>query len=109
MENKSALERTLEERRKKYGCYSDICNTAQSFKYTADNIIHTRIARDYTSYPSYMREGLDMIFHKLARILHGDPAYKDNWTDIIGYSKLVVEEIEKYEKKPNSSIIVSDT
>ena len=34
-------------------------------------------------------EALDMCAHKIGRILNGDPSYKDSWTDIIGYAKLV--------------------
>ena len=34
-------------------------------------------------------EALDMIQHKIARILNGDPNYIDSWTDIIGYARLV--------------------
>ena len=30
-----------------------------------------------------------MILHKISRIVNGDPNYKDSWTDIIGYAKLV--------------------
>ena len=37
------------------------------------------------------QEALEMIAHKLGRILNGDPNYKDSWTDIIGYARLVEE------------------
>jgi len=30
-----------------------------------------------------------MIAHKIGRICNGNPAYKNSWTDIIGYTKLV--------------------
>ena len=32
-----------------------------------------------------------MIAHKLGRIVNGAPEYKDSWTDIIGYTRLVEE------------------
>lgn len=35
------------------------------------------------------REALDMIFHKIGRIVCGDPNYADSWHDIAGYAKLV--------------------
>lgn len=38
-------------------------------------------------------EALDMIFHKIARILAGDPNFKDHWHDIQGYAKLVEERL----------------
>lgn len=38
-------------------------------------------------------EALDMIFHKIARILAGDPNFKDHWHDIQGYAKLVEDRL----------------
>lgn len=35
------------------------------------------------------REALEMIAHKIGRILNVDPNYHDSWHDIIGYAKLV--------------------
>ncbi len=35
------------------------------------------------------KEALEMIAHKIGRVLNGDPEYKDSWTDIVGFSKLV--------------------
>lgn len=39
------------------------------------------------------RETLDMIAHKIGRILAGDPDYADHWDDIAGYAKLVSKSI----------------
>lgn len=35
------------------------------------------------------QEALDMIFHKIGRIVNGNPNYADSWLDISGYSKLI--------------------
>ncbi len=35
------------------------------------------------------REALEMIAHKIGRILNGDPNYADSWHDIAGYAALV--------------------
>ena len=40
-------------------------------------------------------EALEMVSHKIARILNGDPNYADNWIDIAGYSQLVANRLEK--------------
>ena len=40
------------------------------------------------------KESLEMQQHKIARVLNGDPAYLDNWVDLVGYSQLVVDELE---------------
>lgn len=34
------------------------------------------------------RESLEMIMHKIGRILAGDPNHKDHWDDIAGYATL---------------------
>jgi len=39
------------------------------------------------------REALDMISHKIARALAGDPDFKDHWDDIAGYAKLVSQRV----------------
>lgn len=39
------------------------------------------------------KEALEMIAHKIGRIVNGNPDYKDSWTDIIGYAKLVEKEL----------------
>lgn len=41
------------------------------------------------------KEALDMIMHKIARILNGNPNYADSWADIAGYAQLVVNELQK--------------
>lgn len=38
---------------------------------------------------SHHKEALEMIQHKIGRILNGDPTYRDSWDDIAGYARLV--------------------
>ena len=40
------------------------------------------------------KEALEMIAHKIGRILNGDPDYADSWADIAGYAKLVADRLE---------------
>ena len=57
-----------------------------------------RVMREYGNYnelPDYMKETLDMVCHKLSRILEGDPTYEDSWVDIQGYVELVIKELKK--------------
>jgi hypothetical protein len=44
--------------------------------------------------PDIHAEALDMILHKIGRIVAGDHDHKDHWIDICGYSKLVADRIE---------------
>jgi hypothetical protein len=45
--------------------------------------------------PAFMREALDLIDTKQARIEVGDPFDIDHWSDISGYATLVVRELER--------------
>jgi hypothetical protein len=38
---------------------------------------------------AHQREALDMIMHKVSRILNGNPNHKDSWVDIEGYAHIV--------------------
>lgn len=49
----------------------------------------------YMSLTAPMRESLEMIAHKIGRILAGDPDLRDHWDDIAGYAKLVAERCSK--------------
>ena len=41
-----------------------------------------------------MAETLDMIAHKIGRIIAGNPAEPDHWRDIAGYAQLVATRLE---------------
>lgn len=45
------------------------------------------------------KEALDMLVHKIARILNGNPDLVEHWEDIEGYSFLVKEYLEDTETK----------
>jgi Domain of unknown function (DUF6378) len=78
---------TLAERGSRYGTFDEHARIAQNIKAAmADSPNWKILAPD-------MREALEMIAHKTARILNGDPNYHDSWHDIIGYTKLVGDRI----------------
>ncbi len=39
-------------------------------------------------------EALEMVCHKIGRIVNGDPDYSDSWHDIAGYAKLVADRLD---------------
>lgn len=39
------------------------------------------------------REALEMIAHKIGRIVNGNPDYVDSWDDIAGYATLVADRL----------------
>lgn len=43
-------------------------------------------------------EALEMIAHKIGRIINGDPNYADSWHDIAGYAKLVADRLDGIER-----------
>jgi hypothetical protein len=49
------------------------------------------------------KEALEMVAHKLGRIVNGDPNYLDSWVDIIGYTQLVLDRLKK-DQEPVTSI-----
>lgn len=80
----SGIDKTLEEREKRYGSFQSFSMLCQDLK----KITSLYIERQGTILEDYHQEALDMILHKISRIINGDPNYKDNWHDIAGYAKL---------------------
>jgi hypothetical protein len=78
----------LEERGRRYGLFKDHAMIAQTIKdMMKQEEGWARLAPD-------QKEALEMIAHKIARILNGDPDYADSWIDIAGYAKLVADRLE---------------
>jgi hypothetical protein len=80
----------LDERGKRYGKFKDHAEISQRLKYVV------RDRRDVLS--DDQREALEMICHKIARILNGDPNYADSWVDIAGYAQLVADRLQGVER-----------
>lgn len=83
------VDNTLDERGKNYGEYINLATISQSFK---------AVLRDSPNWKALshdMQESLDMICHKMARILNGNPYHFDSWHDIIGYARLIESELDK--------------
>ena len=92
----SDLEYTLKERKETYGDYSQIAITSQNLKY----ILNT--SSPFKHLLESKKESIEMILHKIARIVHGDPNHIDNWHDIAGYATLIENEIKEC-KNPQST------
>lgn len=73
---------TLEARAQTYGDFTENATISQEIK----NIL--RKQPNWLSLSRPHKESLEMIAQKIARILNGDPEYKDNWHDIAGYAQL---------------------
>ena len=94
----TSIEKVLAERGKRYGEFVDHAFVTQSIKRAMVNSPNWKRLSDD------MKESLEMIAHKMGRILNGDPEYIDSWTDIVGYAKLVEDYLIKKEAKNNEII-----
>ena len=82
-------EELLEERGKTHGDFTVHAIITQSIKECYGVTI------GYENLTSPQKEALDMIAHKIGRIIAGNPDVKDHWDDIAGYAKLVSMRIEE--------------
>lgn len=77
------IDSTLKERGSRYGDFAEHARITQSIKRAMAN------SRNWRNLPDDMKETLEMVAHKVGRILNGDPEYSDSWHDIIGYVRLI--------------------
>lgn len=93
VEKPQSVDALLDERGAVYGGYGkfkDLAEVAQRFK---DALQYFLITRNKYLAPD-QQEALEMIFHKVARIINGDADYVDNWKDIAGYAMLISDRLE---------------
>lgn len=83
------IQKTLSDRKEKYGDFRGHAELAIELKGTM------RSGDSWTRMDPYMQEALDMIQHKIARILNGDPMYEDSWVDIVGYAQLALDRVKQ--------------
>jgi hypothetical protein len=81
---------TLTERGTRYGKFSGHAQVTQEIKRAMTRHAHA-INNTFTD---SQWEALEMIAHKIGRIINGDPNYADSWVDIAGYAKLVADELQ---------------
>jgi hypothetical protein len=76
------LQDTLDERGARYGDFTDHAAIAQDLQ------TRMRETPGWDDLTLDKAQALTVIADKIARILNGDPEYRDNWHDIAGYAKL---------------------
>lgn len=87
LKGKHTVTEILQEREKTHGDYAEQAGMSVLLK----DIIRNGL--NWESLQSTQKEALDMIMHKVARIISGNPDYADHWDDIIGYATLVRKEL----------------
>lgn len=87
-----SIQTILAERGARYGEFIDHARISQILK---DEMRLCISKNKWESLAADQREALEMIAHKIARILNGDPDYSDSWRDIAGYATLVADRLDK--------------
>ena len=88
------VSKVLDERGTRYGKFTGHAEVTQQMK---KMLRHYLKDREKSLAPD-QQEALDMICHKIGRIVNGDPDYADSWIDIAGYAKLVADRLEGLER-----------
>ena len=81
------IEKTLKQRQKTHGDFATHAKISQELK---------NVMREHGLYEldADQIEALEMVAHKIARILNGNPNYFDSWHDVAGYSTLVADRLK---------------
>ena len=84
------VDATLDARAVDYGKFIEGAEVMQMLKRVVQAALNNRdktLAHDQA-------EAMDMIIHKIGRIVNGNPDVVDHWLDIAGYAKLVADRLE---------------
>ena len=84
------VDETLDERAKDYGLFKDGAALMQAMKRTLAD--HAR--RHDKTFADDQWEALEMIVHKIGRIVNGNPDKVDSWVDIAGYATLIADRLQ---------------
>lgn len=87
LDKKTLLPKVLNERGNTHGNFSE----SSIFNQAILNLF--RNTKNWDDLPAIHKEAIEMIMHKIGRIVYGDFNFKDHWTDIAGYSTLVEKEL----------------
>ena len=82
------IQETLNQRAKTHGCFKENGRIMQALKMEMFNSVN------WLQLPDEQKEALQMIQHKVGRILSGNNNEPDHWKDIAGYATLVQNILE---------------
>lgn len=86
-----ATTKVLDERGARYGKFAERARVTQQLKAVVAAAIGDN--ERFVFEPDHV-EALEMIVHKIGRIVCGDPDYDDSWVDIAGYARLVADRLQ---------------
>jgi hypothetical protein len=82
------IKELLAERGKTHGSFIDHARVTQRLKAVIEDELSRRFEREQDGLSMEQCESIDMILHKIGRIIAGNPNFDDHWDDIAGYAKL---------------------
>ena len=88
------VDKTLDTRAQSYGKFKDGAALMQSIKRS----MAEHAAKYGKTFADDQWEALEMIVHKIGRIVNGNPDVVDHWVDIAGYATLVADRLEGRER-----------
>jgi len=94
MQTPNNINAILDERGARYGTFTGHAEVTQGLK----RFMATELAKRNKVLADDQWESLEMIAHKVGRIINGDPDYADSWDDIAGYAKLVGDRLNGLER-----------
>ena len=86
----SNVDRTLDARAENYGKFKDGAELMQAIK----RRMADHAARHDKTFADDQWEALEMIVHKIGRIVNGNPDVVDHWVDIAGYATLIADRLD---------------
>ncbi len=84
------VDETLDNRAQDYGKFKDGAELMQGIK----RLLADHAAKHNRTFADDQWEALEMIVHKMARIVNGNPDKVDTWVDIAGYATLVADRLQ---------------
>lgn len=89
----------LNEREKTHGSFEVHALVTQDLKSTVQGLFdlsgpNGAPRSPWSQLSDTQRESIDMILHKIGRIMAGNPDHKDHWDDIAGYATLISNSLD---------------
>lgn len=94
MTQHETVDQILDQRGSRYGPFTGHAQVTQRLK----GVIKQELVVREKVLTFDQQEALDMIFHKIGRIINGDANYDDSWVDIAGYAQLVADRLQGKER-----------
>lgn len=93
------IKKATDERGGQYGDFRFQAEIAQKLKTAA----REHAEKMGVKLEPYQAESIDMILHKISRIVNGNPNNLDSWLDIAGYATIVYERLPREAKEAVSA------